>query len=90
MEQIRKITKIFQNLEKSVRAGTRNTLFFLFGLIRGIFEFLKIILWITNHFQLIQPKRKSLDLLSNAPLILIYPPHFEDIQLENMNLIAEG
>ena len=32
MEQIRKITKIFQNLEKSVRAGTRNTSFFFFYL----------------------------------------------------------
>ena len=30
MEQIRKITKIFQNLEKSVRAGTRNTWFFFY------------------------------------------------------------
>ena len=30
MEKVRKITKAFQNLQKLVRAGTRNTLFFFY------------------------------------------------------------
>ena len=34
MEQIRILTKIFQNLKKSLRAGMRNTLFFYLAFVQ--------------------------------------------------------